>query len=161
MLHRESAGVPADPDGGAASRKMVLFEVGGHRIAIPVEAIHEIIPARPFTPLPGSAPYVLGLVNLRGRLVTVIDLGLRLRLRPASALPEHSIVVVEHAGKKVGIAVEGLAGTVEVASDGLETPAEIIRSLGIDRSYLRGIGEADGELFLALAPDEILRPLLS
>ncbi|MDQ3557539.1 MAG: chemotaxis protein CheW [Gemmatimonadota bacterium] len=140
---------------------MVLFEVDGHRIAIPVGTIREIIPARPCTPLPGSAPYVLGLVNLRGRLVTVIDLGLRLRLRAASNLPEHSIVVVEHAGKTVGIAVEELAGMVEVFPEALATSAETIRSLGIDRSYLRGIGESDGELFLAVDTDEILRPLLS
>ncbi len=70
-------------------------------------------------------------------------------------------MVVEHAGKTVGIAVEELAGMVEVFPEALATSAETIRSLGIDRSYLRGIGESDGELFLAVDTDEILRPLLS
>lgn len=140
---------------------MVLFETGGHRIAIPVDVVREIVPARPYTALPGSAPYVLGLVNLRGRIVTVIDLGVRLRLRPAADRVDHSIVVVEHAGKTVGIAVEDLARMAEVDADALDDSAQTLQGLGAMRAYLRGVGETDGQLFVAVDVDEILRPILA
>jgi purine-binding chemotaxis protein CheW len=161
MLPTQFAAVPADAEGDAPLWKMVLFEVGDHRIAIPVEVIREIIPLRSCTPLPGSAPYVLGLINLRGRIVTVVDLGSRLGLAPAAEAADPSVVLVQHGGRSVGIAVAALAGMVEVVPEALAAPAETLRSIGIDRTYLLGMGEAGGELFIAVNTDEILRPLLS
>ena len=62
--------------------RMALLVVGEHRFGVAIERIREIIPARPYTPLPGSGPHVCGLINLRGRIVTVVDLGARLKLPP-------------------------------------------------------------------------------
>src|SRR5690349_7847733 len=87
-----SAGAAAGLE-AATTERMVLFVVGEHRFAVPVARIREIIPARPYTPLPGSGGHVCGLINLRGRIVTVVDLGARLHLPPASHSPEHSIVI--------------------------------------------------------------------
>src|SRR5215212_9306255 len=108
------AGSAALMDEAAEPERMVLFVVGEHRFAVPVARIREIIPARPYTPLPGSAAFVCGLINLRGRIVTVVDLGARLNLPPASALPEHGIVIVEHRGKLAGLAVQEVSRIVDV-----------------------------------------------
>jgi purine-binding chemotaxis protein CheW len=140
--------------------RMVLFVVGEHRFAVPIGDIREIIPARPYTPLPGSGAHVCGLINLRGRIVTVVDLGARLRLPPASGHPDHSIVIVEHRGRPVGLAVEQVARIVEVDADGLRDAAGALRGLRIDRAYIRGIGEVDGQMFVAVDPDEIIAPIL-
>jgi purine-binding chemotaxis protein CheW len=164
MLHTDiedaPAGVGDDPAAGAPER-MVLFVVGEHRFAVPIGRIREIIPARPYTPLPGSGAHVCGLINLRGRIVTVMDLGARLNLSPASRNPEHSIVIVEHRGKVVGMAVEEVARIVSVDPATLADSAEVLRSLKIDRAYLRGVGEVDGEIFVAVEPDEIFDPMLA
>ena len=85
--------------------RMALLVVGEHRFAVAIDRIREIIPARPYTSLPGSGSHVCGLINLRGRIVTVVDLGARLKLAPASANPDHSIVIVEHRGRLAGLAV--------------------------------------------------------
>jgi purine-binding chemotaxis protein CheW len=140
---------------------MALFVVGEHRFGVGIDRIREIIPARPYTPLPGSGSHVCGLINLRGRIVTVVDLGARLHLPPASANPDHSIVIVEHRGKLAGLAVEEVSRIVNVDPAALANAADSLRALRIDRSYLRGVGEVDGEVFVAVDPDEVISPILS
>ncbi|HEX2206860.1 MAG TPA: chemotaxis protein CheW [Longimicrobium sp.] len=141
--------------------RMALLVVGEHRFGVAIERIREIIPARPYTPLPGSGPHVCGLINLRGRIVTVIDLGARLSLPPASADPDHSIVIVEHQGRLAGLAVQEVSRIVDVDPDALQDAAATLRALRIDRAWLRGVGETDGQVFVAVDPDEIIAPILS
>jgi purine-binding chemotaxis protein CheW len=155
------AAPPGEAADEAVLERMALLVVGEHRFAVGIDRIREIIPARPYTPLPGSGAHVCGLINLRGRIVTVVDLGARLRLAPASANPDHSIVIVEHRGKLAGLAVEEVARIVSVDTAALQDAADALRALRIDRAYLRGVGETDGELFVAVDPDEILAPILS
>lgn len=141
--------------------RMALLVVGEHRFAVPIERIREIIPARPYTPLPGSASHVAGLINLRGRIVTVVDLGARLGLAPATAAPDHGVVIVEHAGRLVGLAVGEVSRIVDVDVDALADAAQAMRALAVDRAYLRGVGETNGEVFVAVDPDRIIEPVLS
>lgn len=141
--------------------RMVIFVVGEHRFGVPIDHIREIIPARPYTPLPGSGEHVCGLINLRGRIVTVVDLGARLRLRAAAQDPDHSIVIVEHRGRPAGLAVEQVARIVEVDPAELRDAGRALRGLRVDRAYLRGVAEVDGEVFVAVDPDEILAPILA
>lgn len=141
--------------------RMALLVVGEHRFAVAIDRIREIIPARPYTPLPGSGSHVCGLINLRGRIVTVIDLGARLKLAPASASPDHSIVIVEHRGRLAGLAVEEVSRIVDVDTAALQDAASTLRALRMDRAYLRGVGETDGQVFVAVDPDEIISPILS
>lgn len=145
----------------APQDRIVLLGVGGHWFGVAIGAIREIIVPRPYTPLPGSEPYVLGLINLRGRIVTVVDLGVRLGLRAASAAPDHSIVVLEHGGRLVGMAVEEVSRIVRSDLENLEMGGDLLRSLRIDRSYLLGVGETDGRIFVAVDTDEIFRPILA
>ena len=156
---------PAEPLGETPAEvvleRMALLVVGEHRFAVAIDRIREIIPARPYTPLPGSGGHGCGLINLRGRIVTVIDLGARLKLAPASANPDHSIVIVEHRGRLAGLAVEEVSRIVDVDTAALQDAASTLRALRIDRAYLRGVGETDGQVFVAVDPDEIIAPILS
>jgi purine-binding chemotaxis protein CheW len=161
MLQTDTDSAASDSGSTHALERMVLFVVGEHRFGVPIDRIREIIPARPYTPLPGSEAFVCGLINLRGRIVTTVDLGARLGLAPASSHPDHSIVIVEHRGKLVGLAVQEVARIVAVEPDALQTSAETLRSLKIDRAYLRGLAEADDDIFVAVEPDEILGPVLT
>jgi purine-binding chemotaxis protein CheW len=161
MLQTDSQDLGAGAADSAALERVVLFVAGGYRFGIAIHRIREIIPARPYTPLPGSGAHVCGLINLRGRIVTVVDLGARLNLPPSSAVADHSIVIVDHADRLVGMAVEEVARIVSVDPESLQTSAEILRSLHIDRAYLRGVGEVDDEIFVAVDPDEIFGAVLA
>ena len=145
---------------GVATERVVLFLAGGHQFGIAVSRIREIIPARAYTPLPGTGAHVCGLINLRGRIVTVVDLAARLGLPPAAVNPEHSIVIAEHGDRLLGMAVEDVARIVTVDLETLDASAEVLRSLRVDRAYLRGVGEVDDEIFVAVDPDLIFGPIL-
>jgi len=161
MLHTDTEDVPAGAPEAEAAERMVLFVVGEHRFAVPIGRIREIIPARPYTPLPGSGDHVCGLINLRGRIVTVVDLGARLHLPPAANNPEHSIVIVEHRGRVVGMAVEEVARIVSVDPGSLQSSAEVLRSLRRRSLAKLRVGEVDDEIFVAIDPDEIFDPILA
>jgi len=152
-----AADVPAD---GVATERVVLFLAGGHTFGIAVNRIREIIPAREYTPLPGSGAHVCGLINLRGRIVTVMDLAARLGLPPAAGHAEHSIVIAEYGDRLLGMAVQDVVRIVTVDLESLDASADVLRSLRVDRAYLRGVGEVDDEIFVAVDPDQIFGPIL-
>ncbi len=85
----------------AVGHRYLVARVSGQRVAIPLEETREIIAARPLTRLPGAPVWVAGLVNLRGSVVTVIDLDARLG-GPAAAGP---VVIVEIGGRTFGLRV--------------------------------------------------------
>lgn len=140
---------------------MVLFRVDEHFFALPIERVREIVSARPYTPLPGSDVAVRGLINLRGRMVTVLDLGTLTRSTPAAECPDHSIAILEHGARTIGLAVDDVAGIVTVDAAALNRAGDALRSLRIDRAYVRGVAEDAGRIFLAVDPDAILAPLLA
>lgn len=102
----------------------------------------EIIPLRPVTRLPGAPPYVRGLLNMRGTIVTVLDLGVR--LDPSRALsPQGSIVLMRHGERTVGIVVDEVLDiqTLDVDTGGAVEPASAI---------VRGVASLDGSTVVVL-----------
>jgi purine-binding chemotaxis protein CheW len=141
--------------------QMVLLGAGGHLFGFPVESVREIIPPRSFTPLPGAGGQVCGLINLRGRIVTAVDLGARLRLPSSSAREDHSIAIVEYGGRLVGIVVEEVSRIIRVDPAGLDDSSEALRAVGLDRSYVRGVGETGDRVFVAVDLPELLHPVFT
>lgn len=139
----------------------VLFRADDQLVGLPIGTIREVLPPRPFAPLPGSRPYVCGLANVRGRIVTVVDLAARMGLPPAAARPDHHVVVVEHEGRLVGLAVSEIVRAVEIDPEASDFPSAEARGDSIERGYRRAPGEGDGHLFLAMDPGAIFRPLLA
>lgn len=83
----------------------LLFRVGGATYGCDIEPTQEIIPLRRMTRVPGAPAYVRGLINMRGTIVTVLDLGMR--LDPSSApIVEGSILLLRHRDRLVGVVVE-------------------------------------------------------
>jgi chemotaxis signal transduction protein len=88
-----------------AESRFLLVTASGCRFALELDAVREIIPARPCTRIPGVEAYVRGLVNLRGRVLTVVDLAERLGRRSAPDASQR-IVVLHHEGREVGLVVD-------------------------------------------------------
>jgi purine-binding chemotaxis protein CheW len=86
---------------------LLLFGISGKVYGCAIDIVREIIPFRHTTRLPGAPPYVCGLINLRGTIVTVIDLGLRLAGTPVDRTLG-SVILVEHGAKIVGLGVDEL-----------------------------------------------------
>jgi purine-binding chemotaxis protein CheW len=95
----------SDPAEGAAGGRLLLFGVRGRVYGCHIGAVREIVPVRHPTRLPGAPSYVAGIINLRGTVITVLDLGQRL---VSEAVDQNvgSIVIVEHGPKVVGLCVD-------------------------------------------------------
>jgi purine-binding chemotaxis protein CheW len=112
-------GVPGeDAAAAAAGPRFLVVRAGAHRVAIPLEQAREILAPRPVTRLPGSAPWIAGLLNLRGRVLTVVDLDRRLGADAAVG----PVVVVEGDGRVLGLRVTAVEA-VRMA-EGEDQPVE-------------------------------------
>jgi chemotaxis signal transduction protein len=95
----------------------VVFSCSAHLFAFPLEHVREILTPRPFTRLPGAGPGVCGLIGLRGRALTVLDLGVILGLQPATAAPDHRLLLVECGVRRIGVAVDEVVVIARAALD--------------------------------------------
>ena len=101
--------------------KHLTLELGSEEYGVPVRDVREIVGALPCTPIPGSPHHVMGVVNLRGKVVPVIDLRLRLGLPAIDAGPRTCIVVCQaSAGALVGLLVDGVVEVVNVRAADVE-----------------------------------------
>ena len=138
--------------------RFLMFGVAGRLCACDLEAVREIVPSRPATRLPGAPEWIRGLINLRGTLVTVVDLAVR--FGSVSGIDGmKSIIVVEAAGKSFGIGVDEVRNVQAVAEDALEDVDAQRAAGGIVRG-LAHVGESGTETALVVDVNEIVRQAL-
>ena len=142
----------AAPRGG----RVLLFGVGGRVYGWEIDEVREIIPFRPATRLPGAPSFVCGLINLRGTIITVIDLGDRLGVGAVNRA-EGSIILVEHGAKMVGVAVDEMRDVRVVSPDQVEAPSGDAARSGV----VRGIAHTEGDVVILLDVQSIVRQVLS
>ena len=126
--------------------------------ACDLETVREIVPARVATRLPGAPEWVRGLINLRGTLVTVVDLAVRFGA-VEGASGSKSIIIVEAAGKAFGIGVDEVRNVQAVADDALEDVDAQRAAGGIVRG-LAHVGLARAETALVVDVGDIVRQAL-
>jgi len=130
--------------------RLLLWRAGATRCAAPIERLREVLPALPLTPLPGAPPAVLGVANVRGTLVTVVDCR-RLLGESDRAVPD-ATVLVDLGGKAVGLAVDSVEDLVEVDDSDLAPPVA-------DGSAGWAVRLDDGPPARLLDLDHLLEPL--
>ncbi len=127
------------PESDTATRTL-LFRVGEAVYGCDIAAVREIIPSRPATRLPGAPPYVQGLINLRGTIVTVIDLGTRLDAHRAPVV-DGSVILAMHGTRLVGIAVDEVMDVRLIDEESLETATGEAGDAA--SGLVRGLGHLD------------------
>lgn len=132
-----------------AVAQWVVFQCGTRRYGVPLDRVGEIISPRPFTRLPGAGPEVCGLAGVRGRVVTVFDLGAVLGLHPVAAFPDHRMLLLDIGTRRIGAIVEDV---VDIA------PARVEREG--DVPGVIGTGHMQDAEFTALDPQVLLGRLL-
>jgi purine-binding chemotaxis protein CheW len=115
---------------------------------VDVRQVQEVIRYQELTRVPLASPVVSGLINLRGRIVTAIDLRRRLGLpaRPVDKLPMN--VVVRTGDDAVSLLVDEIGDVIEVPADKFEAPPDTLR--GPARALIEGVYKLDGRLMLVL-----------
>lgn len=128
--------------------QLSTFHVGQYAFGIEVEAVQEVIRYQTMTRVPLAPPSVGGLINLRGQVITAIDLGHRLGLPPRAEGELPMNVVVRTPDGAVSLLVDRIGEVVNARSEDFEAPPETMTGPG--RELVTGAYKLDGSLLLAL-----------
>ncbi len=134
--------------------QFVVFNLADETYGVDITSVREIINLQPVTRVPRAPTFVEGLINLRGRVIPVIDLRKRLGLPRAEPTRSTRIVVVEIEGNTIGMVVDGVSEVLTIAHHTIEPPTPLIG--GVDAAFLRGVAKLKDSLVIVLTLDRIL-----
>ncbi len=132
----------------------VTFHLEGEKYGIKVMQVQEVLRMTEIAPVPGAPHYVLGIINLRGNVVTVIDTRRRFGLPDVDSDDETRIVIIEANNNVVGILVDSVAEVVDLKVSEIETAPNV----GNDESskYIQGVSSRDDELLILVDVNKLL-----
>lgn len=127
----------------------LAFTLGSDTYAVPIGVVREILKPPPIAEVPRAPQEVLGVASVRGMLVTVIDLRLRLRMAPSEPTRKSRILLVEGAEEElIGLLVDEVRQVYRLADAEIEPAAEVMGGQLAD--YVIGVGRPEGELVLII-----------
>ena len=132
-------------------RELISFRIGQQEFCVDIMEVREIRGWTPATALPDSPPFVRGVINLRGAVLPIIDLGARLGLGPADPTPRHVIIVAQVEKQVVGLLVDAVSDILTVTDDMIHPTPDLGSELA--RASVRGLLAIDGRMvsFLSLS----------
>jgi purine-binding chemotaxis protein CheW len=132
----------------ATSGQLATFRLDGDLYGVEVEHVQEVLRSQKLTRVPLAPPAVAGLINLRGQVVTAIELRERLGRPPRPEGTDAVVIVVRLHGEAVSLLVDSIADVVDVDATDFEAPPDTLD--GQARELIRGAYKLDGSLLLAL-----------
>ena len=139
--------------------KYVTFKSGNEYFGLKIEYVNEIIVYQEITEIPESDDYVKGLINLRGKIIPVIDVRIRFKQEPMEYTDRTCIIIVNVNDIVVGLIVEKIAEVVEIKEEDVLPPPSIV--IGgeekVQNKYVYGIGKVGDNVKLLVDPDRILK----
>lgn len=137
-----------------ASMQLVSFKLAQEEYGIEITKVQEIILMGEITRVPQTPDFIKGLINLRSTVIPIVDLRLRFGLEQQEATDETRIMVVNVAGKTIGIIVDAVSEVLRIAHDQIAPPPPTVAGLG--REYLTGLVKLEHRLLILLDIDKIL-----
>jgi purine-binding chemotaxis protein CheW len=131
------------------------FWVAGHHLGVEVNRVQEVIREQRMTRVPGASPAIRGLMNLRGQIITAIDLRRRLGLSEDGRGESHLNVVLRTADGPVSLLVDQIGDVLSSENVEFEPPPETLQ--GVSRELIRGAFKLEGQLLLVVDADAVLR----
>lgn len=139
------------PDG---NRDMISFRSGAQEFCMNIRTVREIRGWTVATPMPHAPDYVVGVINLRGAVMPVVNLGSRLGFGPTEPTERHAIIVTDFGDRQVGLLVDAVCDTLTIKGDQLQ-PAPEIGSLRAS-AFVEGFLPLDGRMINVLALDHVI-----
>jgi purine-binding chemotaxis protein CheW len=133
--------------------KYLTFHIGTEDYGISIAHVTEIIGIQSITEIPEMPDFIKGVINLRGKVIPVMDVRIRFKLPPREYDERTCIVVVEIEETSVGLVVDTVNEVADIPEDQIEPPPKSKRKGG---SYIQGIGKIDKEVKILLDINKIL-----
>ena len=135
--------------------QLLTFTLGSEEYALNIMDIKEIIRPREVTEVPRSPDYILGIFSLRGTIIPVLDVNMRLGLARGEKKPQNRVIVVKYRDHFFGLHVDNVVQVLDIPLSRIEPPPEILG--GVEGEFLRGIGRIDERLIILLNLGRILK----
>lgn len=134
--------------------QLVSFRIGNEEFGVDILNVQEINKMTQITKVPNAPDFVEGVINLRGRIIPVIDLRTRLQLEKKEHDKDTRIIVVEISSKTVGFIVDAVKEVLRVPVSITEAPPEIVT--GIDSEFIKSVGKLDDRLLILMDLNKII-----
>ena len=135
--------------------KYMTFKSGNEYFGLEIQYVNDIIQFQDITPIPETEDYIKGLINLRGKVIPVVDVQIRFNQEPYEYNNRTCIIVVVVKSMMIGLIVEQIAEVVEIAEDNILPPPTLGRAGKEHHKYVYGIGKVDS-VKLLLDPEKLL-----
>lgn len=144
-----------DEDEDSMANKYMTFLVGDESFGIAIQYILEIIELQKITDIPDMPEYVKGVVNLRGKIIPVIDLRLRFSMEEREYDDRTCIIVTDINQTAIGFIVDTVSEVLDIAEDNI-TDTPNFKSSGSKDKYIKGLGKVDDEVKIILDVEKLI-----
>ncbi|MDO9536563.1 MAG: chemotaxis protein CheW [Bacillota bacterium] len=138
----------------ASEVQMVAFKLEKEEFAIDIHQVREVLKMPQVTPLPQSASFIEGIINLRGEVIPVVDLRKRFELPAGERNGKTRIIIVEIQDNNVGLIVDSVTEVLRLASSVIQLPPS--RVAGTRTDLIKGVGKIAERLLIVLNLEKIL-----
>jgi purine-binding chemotaxis protein CheW len=135
-------------------RELISFRIGTQEFCVDIMDVREIRGWTPATALPQAPAFVRGVINLRGAVLPIVDLGARLGLSAADPTARHVIIVAQVENQVVGLLVDAVSDILTVTDDMVQ-PTPDVASETV-RNFVRGLLAIDGRMISLISLDRVL-----
>jgi purine-binding chemotaxis protein CheW len=140
----------------ASSKQFVGFQLDGQKYLFHIERIQEIITPGKATRVPDVPPYVVGVSNLRGTIIPVIDLRLLFGLEPAAPDADTRTIVVNVGTRTMGCTVDSVSQVIRLRTDQIRPSSEAVMAEG--QRFVEGFAHNGDDLYIVLDAENLLDP---
>lgn len=132
----------------------IIFNLGEEEYALPITIVEEIVKIKNLIKVPQSKTYFAGIMDIRGKVVRMIDLAKRLNIKTAATIIGERAIVINLGGKSVGIIVDKVSHVVHFPANVIDPPPPSVK--GISSRYITGVGKKDNRFIILIDVEKIL-----
>ena len=169
VKHESPADTPTDEEGGMSTQtqtdalsggtdaragKYLTFVLANEEYGLEILKVREIIGSMNTTAVPGMPPFVTGVINLRGKVIPVIDLRLKFGMDKAEKTAETCIIVVDMKGSLMGVVVDKVSEVLDIHGEDIEDAPNV--GVMVNTDFILGMAKAKGRVKILLEIDKVL-----
>ncbi len=139
---------------GNLGRELISFRIGAQEFCVDIMEVREIRGWTPATALPQAPHFVRGVINLRGAVLPIVDLGARLGLGAADPTARHVIIVAQVQNQVVGLLVDAVSDILTVTDDMIQPTPDVASEMV--RTFVRGLLAIEGRMVSFISLDRVL-----